>query len=150
MFHCFIICLWYWSWPYVIYLPTSMAQYSLCAESAVKHQANKQTRIAFLVPLTTPYMFARIQPVLLVYIVSIVIALWVAWPTVWGQRLSRSSSSDIPTLCRWGLSSCSGTGVKSVYIEFMFSQLCRGSHSFETVFVAMWHTVCWSTRKWSG
>ena len=44
--YCFIVlsCVCVVSWPYVIYFPTAMAWYSLfiCAESAVKHQANKQ------------------------------------------------------------------------------------------------------------
>ena len=45
LLYCFIVllCICDVSCPYVIYYPTVMVRYPICAESAVKPQANKET-----------------------------------------------------------------------------------------------------------
>ena len=51
LLYCFIVllCICVVSCPYVIYYPTVVARYSLiCAESAVKPQANKQTTCVYM------------------------------------------------------------------------------------------------------
>ena len=85
--------------PYMIYFPTVMAQH-VCAESAVKHQANKQTsyiyRTVFVVVTDVVHWFVPIMNALCVYLANWQHNSMICKCVMWVFSIRRISVSMIP------------------------------------------------------